>query len=384
MVVKLIRISRKTLPLFMIGIILISTLIPYSCTFSKKNLINYIQLSQVWELSDEYGGFINSQKENSSIKSTAEAILSLIELNVENQTIYEGAISYITGREQIGGGFAVDSKTSISSLRATYWAITALNGINNLDWISIDSINWIGQRQLLNKSEQWNYGAFENKINSNFVNMEYTYYGILGLSQLNKIYLINSTATLLWVKSRQLVDGGFESLAGFGISDLTSTFYGISILYTLNGWNLINKTSLITYLEKCQNLNTLDSTNYGGFGNAPNSSSGMGTFYAISTLHLLNAIENINITIVRSYVEKLQLNSGAFTIAQGIDQPTITYSYMALMTLSILSLYETVESSIIFYIFIIVVAIVSFFFINYYFKKKKIRKNKLTIRVKVK
>jgi prenyltransferase beta subunit len=176
--------ARIAVPL-LVMILFLLTIPPPCFTFSENSLINYIQSRQVWEPSDEYSGFRNSEIENSSVKSTALAFLSLSQLNIKNQTIYDGSLLYISGCEQVNGGFASDSKSNTPSLRPSYWAVSALNSINSLDWVNLDPINWIAERQLLNISEPWNYGGFENKVNTSSANVEYSFYGVSALHQLS-------------------------------------------------------------------------------------------------------------------------------------------------------------------------------------------------------
>lgn len=353
-------------------------------SFSKNQLINYIQMNQIWELTDDYGGFKNSVMENASVDVTAKAIICLSELQVVNQTINDAAISYISSCEQFMGGFSIDTSSNIPNLRSTYWAISALFSIQSLDWVSNKTPNWIVDRQLLNISEPWNYGGFENKVNSCSATTEYIFYGIMAVNRMSKLSQINTTATLFWLKSRQLEDGGFEYMDGYGFSDLASTFYAVSALSILNGFELINISSLISFLTQKQNLNISDPVNYGGFGDAPNiSCDGIDTFFAIHSLHLLNALSNTNISAAKLYLENLQLSNGAFTIAQGIDQPCISFSYYALTALVILSLYEERDNSgelnSIFLVLLICIGGISSLLIIKFLKNRKIKGRSLKI-----
>ena len=355
-------------------------------SFNEIQLLNYIKLKQIWEPTDEYGGFKNSVlDENASIEITAKAIVCLNELQVTNQTIYDGALSYISGCEQFEGGFSIDSTGSIPNLRSTYWAISALNSIQNLDWVSTNTIIWIANRQLLNISEPWNYGGFENKANTSSATTEYTFYGIIALNQMAKLNSINTTAATLWLKSRQLPDGGFEYLDGFGFSDLASSFYAVSALSALNRLELMNISSIISFMTQKQNLNLSDPMNYGGFGDTPDIiCTGMETFFAISSLHILNAINRINITAATLFLENLQLDNGAFTIAQGVNQPCISFSYFALTALSISSLYEEKDgqngsNEIVFWVLLMLIIGISSILAIKYVKSRLIKGSRLKL-----
>ena len=88
-----------------------------SYSIQTNKIIDFIKLKQIWELTDEYGGFKNSDVDiNASVEPTGKAIISLSELNVVNQTIYESAISYISGCEQFGGGYSADSAINVSEV----------------------------------------------------------------------------------------------------------------------------------------------------------------------------------------------------------------------------------------------------------------------------
>lgn len=357
-----------------------------SFSFNEIQLVNYIQTNQIWDSTDEHGGFKNSAIEiNTSIDATAKAIISLKELQVVNQTIYGGAMLYISGHEQFGGGYSIDSVSNTPTLRSTFWAISALSSIQSLDWVSEGTIEWITKRQLLNENQPWNYGGFEDKENISVTTAEYSYFGIMSLSLLAQINSINKTAAALYLRDRQLKDGGFESMDGIEFSDLSSTFYAISALAILNDLELINQTGVISFLKQRQNLDISDSVNYGGFGNAPNVSCNViETFMAINSLYTLNELDNINISAAILYLEGLQLSNGAFTLARGIDQPSISFSYYALLALNILALYEDNINPqgfnpILLYVFIIsIVSILSFLAINRY-KRRNMTKRVLRI-----
>lgn len=337
----MVKIRRNNVLLFiLVAVTIINPQLSHS--FSENLVINFIKSNQLWDPSYEYGGFKNSIKDNSSVMSTAQAIISLNNLNVENVTINDGVISYISGCEQVDGGFPIDSISSISTLRSTFWAISALNSLDALDWINTETIFWIADRFMYNISEPWNYGGFENKENSSSVDLEFTFYGIATLSILDKLGEINESASLSYVKSKQLDDGGFEILEGIGFSDLAATFYAVSTLFIIDGLKQINISSLIAYLSSKQNLNISDSENYGGFGNVPNfACNGMETYFAVESLNILGELDQINITASILYLESLQLSNGAFTIVYGIDQPTVAFTYYALTGLITLALYNS-------------------------------------------
>lgn len=350
-----------------------------SFSIQTNKLIDYIKLKQIWDLTDEYGGFKNSDvDDNASVETTGKAILSLSELNVVNQTIYESAISYITGCEQFGGGYSADSAIFVPNLRSTFWAVNTLNSIKSMDWISDETANWIVNRQLLNESEPWNYGGFENKVNASSAMTGYTFYGLMALNYMIKLNSVNATAATFWLKSRQQDDGGFEDYYGLGISDLASTFYSVSALNILDGLTSVNKTSLSSFLAKKQNLNLSDPRNYGGFGNTPNISCNViDTFFAIKSLCLINAIEKINTTAAYLYLKNLQLSNGGFAFAREIEQASVSFSYFALMTLNLLLFEEEGYDSLIFLIIGIIIcgAISSTIFIKKRRKSAKSLKN---------
>jgi hypothetical protein len=138
---------------------------------------------------------------------------------------------------------------------------------------------------------------------------------------------------------------------------------------------LINATSLISFLIARQNLDTSDLLNYGGFGYAPSISCSITeTYFAILTIQILNATDKINATAALHYTEKLQLSIGAFTVAGGITQPTLAYSYSGLMICTSLSSNGNDGSNFIWLIISIIIAGVSSFLTLKYVKNRRSKK----------
>jgi prenyltransferase beta subunit len=121
------------------------------------------------------------------------------------------------------------------------------------------------------------------------------------LSELGELGRVNSSKASEYVEQCQLA--GFVRYSGDATESLTNTYWALLGLNATGQLAKINRISCIDFILSCQNLNQLDTANYGGFADYPGTiSSATSTFMALSSLKLLAAVGSVDLDIVEQWL----------------------------------------------------------------------------------
>jgi ABC-2 type transport system ATP-binding protein len=92
---------------------------------------------------------------------------------------------------------------------------------------------------------------FQNVINTNVSTVEATYWALTSLKNLDTINYINNNNLTHWMRACQNADGGFSIVVGF-YSDIISTYYGLEIFNEIFHSEPISKIAVIEFLKNSQ------------------------------------------------------------------------------------------------------------------------------------
>lgn len=124
------------------------------------------------------------------------------------------------------------------------------------------------------------------------------------LSELGRMNQVNSSKTSIYIGSCQLTDG-FVRYPGDSAKSLTNTYWALMGLNATGAFTRIDTAKAVDYVLSCQNLNPLDTANYGGFANHPGAvSSAMCTFMALACLELLNGAGSADLNLTEQWLMK--------------------------------------------------------------------------------
>ncbi|MHA1321888.1 MAG: prenyltransferase/squalene oxidase repeat-containing protein [Candidatus Helarchaeota archaeon] len=190
---------------------------------------------------ENYGGFEWKLNFNTSyMEATYFGILSLINLKSLYLINSSAVIDWINGQKRSDGGYSPTSAIQVSSLEDTYYAVKTLVSLNQHDEIDINStITFVKQLQNLNSSALNHYGGF--KPFSGYINstLSATYFAVTLLAELGQLEIINFTIVLSYIYSKQDGMGGFKDI-GSQNTNLVDTYYAMKVLSIIEGWNTNN------------------------------------------------------------------------------------------------------------------------------------------------
>jgi len=183
--------------------------------------------------------------------------------------------------------FSIRPNSTEKAIWTTYYAFSIIYILNStlLTQLGPNITNWLVTLQNPD-------GGFS--LNNNISSLAETYATIKILSLLGQIQNsgIDIERLKSWVLERMLPDGSFEELAGSGSGSLFTIYLAINILNDLDALQQLgeNKSKVIEWILSCQRSS-------GGFGLlnstteesiASGEATMEATFYAVSTLHLLD------------------------------------------------------------------------------------------------
>ncbi|MFW9797516.1 MAG: sugar-transfer associated ATP-grasp domain-containing protein [Candidatus Thorarchaeota archaeon] len=182
-------------------------------------------------------------------------------------------IQFILNSQNEVGGFGEQPGSTISYLTHTYWAISALNLLGDLQSYPMDINSIFTWLSYLEKPD----GTYSNfpGLNSTLTS---TYRAIMVRLMLGGELTTEPIKTTL--SDFQNASGGFVPSRDRVIPTMESTFYGVALSLLLN--ISLDESGLVDFIYSLHN-------NDGGFGPRQGYSSRLeSTFYAILTLNLLN------------------------------------------------------------------------------------------------
>lgn len=225
------------------------------------------------------------------------------------------------------GGFYLFDGAENASLTATYLAIQTLHQLD--DTFAVDYtivVNFTALHQRLNATEYpVTYGGFADTISAN-ATVAATYY-VLELFGDEGIYApyigeINATIVAPWLNSCQVLSpiispsyGGFINSPNGTVSDLQSTFMAVRSLEILDELDVINQTAVLQFVLSCYQNDTNYPHYLGGYSATPEDivSTQIATYYAIHTLFILGADNQIQNETTASWVISKQTDEGGFS-----------------------------------------------------------------------
>ncbi|MFW9815448.1 MAG: sugar-transfer associated ATP-grasp domain-containing protein, partial [Candidatus Thorarchaeota archaeon] len=188
-------------------------------------------------------------------------------------TVAQNIVQYLLDSQNEGGGFGERPGSTISYLTHTYWAITALNLLGNIQRFPIDPTSVLSWLTYLEKPDGTysNFPGFNSTLTSTYRAM------MIRLLLDDDIDANSSLKTTL--ADYQQISGGYVSSLDRTAPSMEATFYGVALSLMLD--IPLNDTLLLDFVFSLQNGD-------GGFGLRPGFSSRVeSTFYAILTLKLL-------------------------------------------------------------------------------------------------
>ncbi|MFW9832019.1 MAG: prenyltransferase/squalene oxidase repeat-containing protein, partial [Candidatus Thorarchaeota archaeon] len=193
----------------------------------------------------------------------------------EPLTATPNIIQYLLDSQNGDGGFGERPGSTISYLTHTYWAVTTLHHLGDIERFPMDTesiLNWLTYLEKPDGTYS-NFPGFNSTLTS-------TYRAMIVRSILNDDIDINGSLKTT-LASYQKISGGFVSSLDRTVPTMESTFYGValSLMFDIP----LNVTHLLDFVLSLQNDD-------GGFGLRPGFSSRVeSTFYALLTLKLLNS-----------------------------------------------------------------------------------------------
>ncbi len=220
------------------------------------------------------------------------------------------------------GGFATDPESDIVTMLPTYAAIRFLNDTNSLDRIINKTaiVEFVRKSQYLTNSSDDKYNGFGGYPGDTDVKCGYTGMAIYILKVLNRLDAVNLTAVIHFLSSHQKTDatdvrnyGGFSKALTTNAT-IEETYWAIYGLHLVDSLPNINVTACIQWVVASQYLENSTHVNYGAFlsypGRAPHGTFIVYSYFAVSTLKLLNGLDEIkDKDILISWVKKLYNSS---------------------------------------------------------------------------
>jgi prenyltransferase beta subunit len=144
--------------------------------------------------------------------------------NISNES---ALIDWILDCQNSTGGFGIRANDTSPSLMTTYYAVSALDRLGELDSLDEAAIrDYVLNHQLPD-------GGFAT-VGSD-PDLASTYWALETLLLVSNLSSVtNTTGISQWIIGLQQTDGGFSRLPGESSSYLASSFYAVSILYTLD------------------------------------------------------------------------------------------------------------------------------------------------------
>ncbi|MHA1721542.1 MAG: prenyltransferase/squalene oxidase repeat-containing protein [Candidatus Baldrarchaeia archaeon] len=173
------------------------------------------------------------------------------------------------------------------ALWTTYYALSIIYLLNKTLWniISYNLTEWLVSLQNPD-------GGFSLEENVSVLSETYAAVKLLDMAQALQDGKINKEKLISWVLDRMLPNGCFEEILGSSVGSLFTTYLAIDILNTVDALDQLgdNRSKVINWILSCQRTS-------GGFSLVNSTARESivtdeatieATFYAISTLHLLD------------------------------------------------------------------------------------------------
>ncbi len=243
------------------------------------------------------------------------------------------------------GGFLASAITENSTLSASYFAIQALDKLNETD--AIDSailFDFIVRLQRTNVTEYPDtVGGFSDK-NGTSVTVAATYFAIQMLEIYDELSRINTTLAIAWINSSQSLQsvaspsyGGFVNGRNSSTADLQTTFMALKSLEILGALGTINQTAVINYILPHYRENANYPQYYGGFSLTPDTQAAThwATYYAVAALHTIGAEDQLSTDSIAAWILSTQTADGGFADEAGAigfaPQTNLAISTLALL-----------------------------------------------------
>ncbi len=236
-------------------------------------------------------------------------------------------ISFIKKSQKKDGGFARDQNTDRSDAYSTYCAVWVLKNLNALDQIDTSKVERF-IKSCTNKDGGFGFmpGQESQPIN--------TYYNVAALQMLGKISNVNRSSIIKYLNMLQVDQGGFSLRKGIPAS-VQSTYAALQTYKILDGLANVNKEKTVAFLEK-------DQMKDGGFGymvGETNITNPENTFYALSSLRLLGALDKAKVgPLSRFLKDRYSPGDGGFgDVYYGNSKyPSTAYGISCLVELGVL------------------------------------------------
>lgn len=220
------------------------------------------------------------------------------------------------------GGFLASANSENSTLSASYFAIQALDRLNETDSInSAILFDFIVRLQRTNATLYPDtVGGFSDK-NGTIVTVAATYFAIQILEIFGELNQINTTLAIAWINSSQSLQdvaspsyGGFVNGRNSSTADLQTTFMALKSLEILDALDTINQTAVIDYILPHYRENANYPQYYGGFGLTPDTQAAThwATYYAVAALHILGAENQLSTDSIAAWILSTQTTDGGF------------------------------------------------------------------------
>ncbi len=310
-----------------LGTLFFSLMIPalHAVTSRKDALIAFIKDCET------ESGFTNIPGgKNPTLEATFQALYILHIYGELEDLDEESLIDFVNESRNADHGFGANT-TLPSEIYSTYYAL----------WIAK-----LFDVQLDNHTDEWiavrynQSGGFNDK-NNTVVTLSATYFGLEGL-YFNSTNLRNYNCTS-WLLKRQNTDNSSEDYGGFATdgnsSNLWATWAAMGSLSRLNVSSGFLKIPLILWINRSQNLNSLED-DYGGFASKPEEAdySLLNTYAAIYSIRKLGTsyLSQINRVAARTWLLALQNDDGGFRVNSIDAASSLSATYYAFCTLDLL------------------------------------------------
>ncbi len=239
------------------------------------------------------------------------------------------------------GEIALSPDTLIPSFEGSFFALATFETITAP--LIDPSINmsfyyrWVSSNHITTTFAP-GYGGFSFNVGSPATLID-TYYGTKTLALSDQLHRINKTALGVWVNQVQVNGTPTWGWTNTSQPSVVTTSFVIEILDAADALGSIpDQNALISWILDCQ-----DPT--GGFGIRANDTtpSLMDTYYAITALQRLDALDSVNVSSVRDFVLTYQLPDGGF--ASVGDDPDLASTFWAIETLQVVSDLSDVHST---------------------------------------
>ncbi len=207
---------------------------------------------------------------------------------------------FISVSQKKDGGIAFD-KVNESDLFDTYAAVWTLKKLNALGRINITKVEDFIKSHA-NKDGGFSYAKGQESRPID------TYCCIASLDVLGKLSDYDKKRTVGYLKTLQGKDGGFALRPGI-TGNAQSTFNVLQSLKLLDSLDVVDKNETVAFLQKDQCKRD------GGFSYMPGEpvmSLPENTYYAVSSLHLLEALDKLKVDQLSNYMRDHYTEEGGF------------------------------------------------------------------------